>query len=348
MKLSKSKFGSFEDQDIFLYELSNSNGMVVKIMNYGATITSIQVPGSDGKPVTINCGFDKFEAYFAKEYLENAPYFGCTVGRYCSQIKDSAFTMDGVIYKLADNCGANNLHGGTIGFDKKVWAGEELKTNDGVGVKFSLLSKDMEEGFPGNVEASVSFILNENNEILISYDAVPDKDTPLSMTNHTYFNLNGFQDDITGHLVNVFTSKKLALDDTGAATGVIVDVENDVDDLRAGKIVGDVHEQLGAGFEHFWVFDEYGKEWIPVAEVTDPESGRVLQVESTEPCMLFYSGMYTSDELKRENGDAFGKYRAFCCETHRYPNGPNLEGSPGSITKANEPFRSQTLFRIIF
>lgn len=256
--------------------------------------------------------------------------------------------MDGVTYKLADNCGANNLHGGIFGFDKKVWAGTELKTNEGVGVKFSLQSKDMEEGFPGNVEASVSFVLNDKNEILISYQAISDKDTPLSMTNHSYFNLTGFKDDITGHLVNVFTSKKLALDDTGAATGVIVDVGNEVDDLRAGKIVGDVQEQLGTGFEHFWVFDEYAEEMMPVAEVTDPESGRVLQVESTEPCMLFYSGMYTSDELKRENGDAFGKYRAFCCETHRYPNGPNLEGSPGSITKANEPFSSQTLFRIIF
>lgn len=138
------------------------------------------------------------------------------------------------------------------------------------------------------------------------------------------------------------------MDETGAATGVIVDVEDRMDDLRSGEIIRDVHARLGTGFEHFWVFDEFGDKLLPIAEVTDMESGRVLQVESTEPCMLFYTGMYTSDELARENGDAFGKYRAFCCETHRYPNGPNINGSPGSITKANEPFKSKTVFRILF
>ena len=317
-------------------------------MNYGATITSIQVPGTDSFPVSLACGFDNFEGYFSKTYKDNSPYFGCTVGRYCSQIKNLGFELNGEYFRLANNCGANSLHGGAVGFDKRVWAGEVLEPSAGVGVKFSLHSEDMEEGFPGNVEASVMFVLNEANEILMEYNAASDKDTPLSMTNHTYFNLSGFKNDILSHSVSVFSSKKLELDETGAATGVIVDVEDRMDDLRSGEIIRDVHARLGTGFEHFWVFDEFGDKLLPIAEVTDMESGRVLQVESTEPCMLFYTGMYTSDELARENGDAFGKYRAFCCETHRYPNGPNINGSPGSITKANEPFKSKTVFRILF
>lgn len=349
MKNQKSHFGTYQGEQIELFQLENDNGMIVKIMNYGATITSISIPSDDkSKRTELACGFDNFEAYFAKEYQENSPYFGCTVGRYCSQIKDAKFAIDGKEYQLAKNCGENNLHGGTVGFDKKVWQAESINTTDAVAVQLKLKSADMEEGFPGNVVATVRFTLTNKNEIRINYSATTDKTTPLSLTNHTYFNLSGFKSDITKHKVSVLTGKRLETDETGAATGLILDLDEAADDLRKGEIVADVHKAMETGFEHFFVFEDEKFELQKVAEVVDPESGRKLEVETTEPCMLFYTGMYTSDELKRENGDQFGKYRGFCCETHRYQNGPNIVGSPKTLTKAGELFESQTVFRLAF
>ena len=349
MKNEKSRFGEYQGEAIELFHLENDNGMIVKIMNYGATITSISIPSvNNSKRIELACGFDNFNAYFAKEYKGNSPYFGCTVGRYCSQIKDAKFAIDGKEYQLAKNCGENNLHGGTVGFDKKVWQAESTNTDNSVAVQLKLKSADLEEGFPGNVASTVTFMLTNDNEIQITYQATTDKKTPLSLTNHSYFNLSGFKNDITNHKVSVLTGKRLETDQTGAATGVILDLDNAVDDLREGKIVDDVHKAMDTGFEHFFVFEDAKFELQKVAEVVDPESGRKLEVETTEPCMLFYTGMYTSDELKRENGDQFGKYRGFCCETHRYQNGPNIEGSPKTMTRPNELFESKTVFRLTF
>lgn len=345
MKTDKILFGKHQGHDIYQFILENDNGMVIKLMNYGATITSIRVPGKEGKLVSIACGFDAFEDYFSEAYVNNAPYFGCTVGRYCSQIKNASFILDGMRYKLAKNCGENNLHGGVTGFDKKVWD-DEIIDSERVGVAFSLLSEDMEEGFPGKVKASVRITLNNNNEIILDYRATTDKTTPLSMTNHTYFNLSGFEEDITRHKVSIFSGQRLELDDSGAATGKIIGLKGAADDLRKGKIIGDVHHALGTGFEHFYVLKDDCTELIHAAEIIDPASGRKLEVETTEPCMLFYTGKYTSDDLKRENGEQYGKYRGFCCETHRFPNGPNIPGSPGTFTKPGELFESRTIFRI--
>jgi aldose 1-epimerase len=343
MATSKSAFGKYQNQDIQLYTLSNSNGMEVKITNYGATITSLIVPNKNGALQNIACGFDTIEGYFSEAYKGNSPYFGCTVGRYCSQIKDSKFTLNGKTYQLADNCGDNNLHGGVVGFDKKVWKAEIL---DNSSIKMTLKSKDLEEGFPGNVDVSVIFSLNDNNELSIDYSAIPDADTPLSLTNHTYFNLSGFSETVENHIAKVNTDKRLEMDDTGASTGNIVNLEGKADDLRTGKRIGDVHKAMGDGFEHFYVFDNPNEDLKHVASITSEKGGLTLDVSTTEPCMLLYTGKYTSDELARENGEQYGKYRGFCCETHRYQNGPNIPDSPKSITKAGETFKSKTVFKI--
>lgn len=343
MATSKSTFGNYQNQDIFLYTLSNDNGMEVKISNYGATITSLVVPKKNGELQNIACGFDALEGYFSETYKGNSPYFGSTVGRYCSQIKDSKFTLNGKTYQLADNCGDNNLHGGVVGFDKKVWSAEVI---DKSSIRMSLKSKDLEEGFPGNVDVSVVFSLNNNNELSIDYSATPDADTPLSLTNHTYFNLSGFSETVENHIAQVNTDKRLAMDNTGAATGEIVNLEGEVDDLRAGKRIGDVHDAMGDGFEHFYVFDNPNEALKHVASISSKEGGLTLDVSTTEPCMLLYTGKYTSDELTRGNGEQYGKYRGFCCETHRYQNGPNIPGSPKSITKAGDTFKSKTVFKI--
>lgn len=344
MQVKITPFGQYNDHQIDLFELTNDNDMTVKVMNYGATITSITVPKKEGRKTELVCGFDTFENYFGEEYKNNAPYFGCTVGRYCSQIKDSKFKLNGTEYKLAVNCGANNLHGGVTGFDKKVWQAKSIEQNDLVGVEMRLFSKDMEEGFPGDVEVSVIFVLTNKNEIKISYKGVPTKATPLSMTNHTYFNLSGFNEDILGHKVSVFADKRQETDDTGAATGNIINVEG-ADDLRNSILIGDAQQAQGGGFEHFYI-TETNFEIKKVAEVEFPADGTKLEISTTEPCMLFYSGIYTSNDLKRESGEQYGQYRAFCCETHRYQNGPNIEGSPKSITKAGETFISTTIFKL--
>ena len=340
MEIVKSKFGEFEGQQVDQFEMKNKNGMTVKIMNYGATITSITVPVS-GKPMEVACGFNRLEDYISKDYIDNAPYFGCTVGRYSSQIKDARFTMDGQDFKLAANAGKNNLHGGEKGFDKRLW--KATQREDGVSMR--LESANLEEGFPGYVSVEVSFSLTEQNELVISYQASADQKTPLSLTNHTYFNLSGFHENIENHSAKINTDKLLELDDSGAATGKVLKVGNTHEDLRDGKRIGEVHQQMGDGFEHFYVFDNPESALKHLATVKSGSTPLSLEVHSTEPCMLFYTGKYTSDKLSREEGIRFGKYRAFCCETHRYPNGPNIKNSPGTFTVADTPFTSQTVFR---
>lgn len=345
MKLKKANFGIYDNQEIDVYTLVNNNGVVVKITNYGATVTSLLVPDSKGELENIVCGFDTLDGYFTKEYIENLPYFGSTVGRYCSQIKDAKFTLNGKEYQLEANCGDNNLHGGVVGFDKRVWNAEVVPSSKEPSLKMSLFSKDMEEGFPGDVQVSVQFTLTDNNELKIEYSATPDQDTPLSLTNHTYFNLNAFSSTVENHVAQVLTSKRQVMDETGAGTGKVVDVENTSEDLTLGKQIGDVHQEMGDGFEHFYVFDNTNFQLQKVANIKSDESGRVLTVYSTEPCMLLYTGKYTADTIKRENGEQYGKYRGFCCETHRYQNGPNIENSPQSITKKGEEFKSTTIFK---
>jgi aldose 1-epimerase len=344
MNIYKTLFGSFQNQNIDLYTLKNSNGMSVKITNYGATITAISVPNSKGEVENIACGFDKLDGYFSNEYVDNSPYFGGTIGRYCSQIKDAKFSLNGKEYQLSANCGNNNLHGGTVGFDKRIWNAEVIEGNQS-SIKMTLTSKDLEEGYPGNVAVSVLFTLTANNELKIDYNAIPDQDTPLALTNHTYFNLNAFSSTVEDHIVQVNTSKKQVMDDTGAGTGEIVNIEGEADDLRIGKKVGDVHTEINDGFEHFYIFDNANSDLQEVAFIKSKQSGRSLTVSSTEPCMLLYTGKYTSDDIKRENGEQYGKFRGFCCETHRYQNGPNIEDSPNTITKAGEEFKSTTIFK---
>ncbi|MGB5668483.1 MAG: aldose epimerase family protein [Maribacter sp.] len=345
MKTLKKVFGEFEGNKVDLFTLKNDKGMEVKITNYGATITSINLPNKNGVIEDITCGFDTLEGYFSDEYKANAPYFGSTIGRYTSQIKDSKIILNGIQYDLAKNCGENNLHGGTIGFDKKIWDAKSFENKDVIGLEMSLLSKDMEEGFPGNVSVTVTFSLNNNNELHIDYKATTDKDTPLSMTNHTYFNLSGFDSSIEDHTVQIFADKRQEWDSSGAATGNELSVKNQPDDLRNAKSIKSVHEAMKNGFEHYYIFDEKGFDLGKVAEIKCEKSGRTMEISTTEPGMLFYTGKYTSDSLQRESGAKFGKYKGFCCETHRYPNGPNITNSPKTILKVGEEFESTTIFK---
>ncbi|MFC2113482.1 aldose epimerase family protein [Bacteroidota bacterium] len=347
MNLKKLRFGAHKGQDIDLFIMENDLGMRVRIMNYGATVTSIEVPGNDGSRIDLVCGFDTFDEYFSEPYKNNAPYFGCTVGRTASVIKDAKFTIEGKEYKITPNMAPHHLHGGAEGFDKKVWKSETIEGGEAVGVKMSLNSPHLEEGYPGNLDVSVRFILTNDNELKIDYEAETDQLTPISMTNHTYFNLSGFQENLENHRATVMAGSYLAPDDEGGITdGKIAKVEGGAEDLREGKFFKDIFRDLEFGFEHYFIFDKPLGTKDKVAEFEHTGSGRKLEIFTTEPGMLFYTGRYTSDDLKRENGDRYGQFRAFCCETHRYQNGPNIESPPGTLTGPTEKYEQSTVFKL--
>ena len=345
MKINTKPFGEYQGEPINQYMLTNDQNMVVKIINYGATITSISVPDSSGKSVELACGFDTLESYFSEAYRQNAPYFGCTVGRYASRIKDGQFKIDGKKYSLAINDNSNHLHGGIVGLDKQVWSAETVEQEDAVGVKMSLTSPDGDEGYPGQVDVTVTFLLNNKNQLSIRYFAETNQTTPLSLTNHTYFNLSGFQDTIENHRATIYSEAYLAPDETNVPVGEVAAVERTPADLRSGKILKEAFQELETGFEHYYQFENTGA-LQKVAEFAEPASGSTLEVATNEPGMLFYTGYFTSDHLQRENGNQYGRYLGFCCETSRYPNGPNLEDSPGSLTSPGKPYRSETIFTI--
>ena len=345
MNISKAPFGSVAGVEVDLYTLENDNGMAVKITNYGGIVTSLVVPDKNGQTADIVCGFDTLDGYFSDDYKNNSPYFGCIVGRYAARVKDGRFTVDGTEYQVATNDGPNHLHGGIKGFDKRIWNGEAIEDDASVGVKLSLTSADGDESYPGNLSVTVTYRLNNENELSIEYQAQTDKATPLSLTNHTYYNLNGFQDKILDHRAMIASDKFLVPDETNVPVGDEQAVAGTVWDYNKAKPIGDAFAEEPKGFEHYYVFSKPLKSLEKVAEFSDETSGRMLEVSSSEPGMLFYTAFYTSDDLKRESGPQFGQFKAFCCETSKYPNGPNIERAPDSILLPDETYQSKTVLK---
>jgi aldose 1-epimerase len=346
MKITKQPFGEFEGQKVDQFTLENGNGVSVKIMTYGGTVTSIVTPDKNGGLADIACGFDTLEGYFADEYQANSPYFGCLVGRYAARIKDGKFTVDGEEHQVATNDGPNHLHGGVQGFDKRVWNVDGTdEADDSVALKLSLDSEDGQESFPGNLKVVVTYRLTADNELQINYVANTDKATPVSLTNHTYFNLNGFQDKVLDHVLQLFSDKILVPDETNVPVGNEEPVAGTAADFKQPKRIGDAFDELPMGFEHFYAFDNPGGSLEKIAIVTEPSTGRTLEVHSTEPGTLLYTGRYTSDDLKRESGAQFGQFRGFCIETSKYPNGPNIDGAPRSVLQPGETYDETTVYR---
>ncbi|KAA1246594.1 aldose epimerase family protein [Aquimarina sp. RZ0] len=346
MKIEKKNFGAIDNQEVSQYILSNKNGMIVKVSDYGATITSILTPDSKGNLHEITCGFDNVDGYFSKDYKDNAPYFGGTVGRCASRIKDGKFSLEGKEYTLAQNDRGNHLHGGLLGFDRRMWeAGEVTEGADQVTLVMTIHSADMEEGYPGNVLVKTDFTLTNENELIISYYAETDKATPISLTNHSYFNLTGFEETVHNHKVTIHSEGFLKTDEKGIPDNLdVVDLTGRPEDFRQGKLFSEALDHMETGFDNYFVFEKDFK-LKKVASFEHAGSGRAMDVSTTEPGMLFYSGYFTSDLLKRENGDQYGRYKAFCCETHRYPNSANLGEAPKGITYPDAPYTSKTIFK---
>lgn len=347
MKITKAPFGELKDgTKVDLYTMLNDNGMVVQITNYGGIITSIKVPDKNGAIEEVTLGYDNLDSY-----VKRNPFFGTLVGRYGNRIANGEFTIDGTKYPLVKNNGPNHLHGGTIGFDKVVWEAKEISEADVVGIELEYFSKDMEEGYPGNLQTKVVYTLNNENELKIDYWAETDKATHVNLTNHAYFNLkDGGVTDHTGHIMQINAGFITPVDETLIPTGELMPVENTPFDFRQPKTIGEgidaEHEQIqfGGGFDHNFVINGEAGGLRLCAKVTEPATGRVMQVLTTEPGVQFYTGNFLGS-ITGIDGKVYNKRHGFCLETQHYPNSPNQPEFPSTLLSLGETYRTATVFK---
>jgi aldose 1-epimerase len=339
----KSDFGKLPDgTEIEQYSLQNTKGAEAKIITYGATLTELWLPGKNGKKVDVVLGFDNLEGYLGDE-----PYFGGTIGRYANRIAKGKFTLDGKEYTLAINNGPNSLHGGKIGFNRRVWKAEPLKLAGGAAVKFSYFSKDGEEGYPGNLTVSVTYALMNDDALKISYTAKTDKATPINLTNHSYFNLSGAgSGDILKDVLWLNADHFTPTDDTLIPTGKIEPVAGTPYDFRKPMEIGArVSEipQVG-GYDINYVLNGKPGELRRIAEVKDPKSGRELQVWTDQPGVQLYIAIGLDGSLHGVGG-AYEKYGAFCLETQHFPDSVNHPNFPSAILQPGKEFHSETIYK---
>lgn len=347
MKVIKTDFGSLEDgTPVDLYTLTNENGVEVKITNYGGIITSLKVPDKQGKKEDVVLGFESLEGYLQ----EGVPYFGAIVGRYGNRIAEGTFTLDGEEYNLAINNGPNHLHGGLVGFDKVLWQAEEVETENTVGVKVHYLSKDMEEGYPGNLSVEVIYTLNKDNELAIEYKATTDKKTIVNLTNHSYFNLTGnMKRDILAHEVMINADRFVPVDSTLIPTGELLKVEGTPFDFTeptaVGKRIDAVDQQVayGLGYDHCWVLNGEEGEMKLAASVYEPNSGRYMEVKTTEPGIQFYSGNFLDGSLSGK-GVSYDHRYGLCLETEHFPDSPNQPSFPSVVLEPGDTYQTKTIY----
>ena len=333
---------STNDQDLLVFELKNKNEMTVKVSNYGGIIMSIKVPDRNGKIEDVALGFDTITSY-----QEAHPYFGAIIGRYGNRIAGGKFNLDDKEYILSKNNGENSLHGGDRGFDKQIWDAELIEG----GIRLSRISADMEEGFPGNLTASVEYLLTNDNEIIISYQASTDKPTVCNLTNHTYFNLAGEgKGSIVDHEVSILADNYNPVNAGLIPTGISTVKDTPFDFTHSKKISYGIdadHLQIkhGGGFDHNWVLNNADGKLKLAAVALDSSSGRKMEVFTTEPGIQFYTGNFLDGTLIGKSGVAYGKRSGFCLETQHFPDSPNQKDFPSTILLPGETYSSQTSYK---
>jgi aldose 1-epimerase len=332
-----------------LYTLANKNGMKVTITNFGATVVSIIVPDKDGKIADVVLGYDD-----ASEYESGKASIGATIGRYANRIAGGKFVLDGKTYTLPLNDGPNTLHGGIKGFSKRVWTAKDVSGAAGQALQMTFLSKDGEEGFPGNLSVRVVFTLGSTNELKIDYSATTDKDTVLNLTNHSYFNLSGQgEGDILGTELTLHASRFTPVDATLIPTGELRSVKGTPFDFTKATPIGariDQDEEqlkLGKGYDHNWVVDGTSGTRRLAAQAYDPKSGRVLEVLTTEPGIQFYTGNFLDGTIHGKDGKVYNRRYAFCLETQHFPDSPNHPKFPTTELKPGQKFHSITVFKFL-
>jgi aldose 1-epimerase len=345
----KSSFGKTPDgESVDLYTLTNKNGAEAAITTYGGSVVSLKVPDRDGKLGDVVLGFDSVDGY-----VNNTSYIGALIGRYGNRIGHAEFKLDGKTYTLAKNNGENTLHGGSKGFNKAVWATKEIPAKDGQALELTYLSKDGEEGFPGNLHVRVIYTLTDSNALRIEYFATTDKDTVLNLTNHSYFNLAGpGSGDILGHILMIEADKFTPVDSGLIPTGELRDVAGTPFDFLKPTGIGarvnsdDEQIKLGGGYDHNFVLSRKSGDPISLsARVREPKTGRVMEVWTTEPGVQFYTGNFLDGSLHGKDGVSYTKRSAFCLETQHFPDSPNNAKFPSTELKPGERYHTTTIYK---
>jgi aldose 1-epimerase len=347
--MSQAEIKSEDFDSIQLYTITNASGMTVKVTNYGAIITSIIVPDRSGKMADIALGYNRVEDYIN---AVDKPYFGAVVGRYGNRIAKGKFTIDGQVYTLAVNNGVNHLHGGVIGFDKVVWDAKPSGSSNAIDLSY--VSKDKEEGYPGNLALRVTYTLSDDNAFKVDYHATTDKATPVNVTQHTYFNLKGEgEGTILDHELMLNARQYTPVDDGLIPTGQIPAVAGTPFDFTTAKPIGrdiakeDEQLKFGLGYDHNFILDKGNEpEGLTVAaKVYEPTTGRTMEIHTTEPGIQFYCGNFLDGRLKGKSGKPYAHRGGFCLETQHYPDSPNQPNFPSCIVKPGETYQSTTVFK---
>jgi len=349
--ITKSSFGKTPDgAEAELYKLTNKNGVEAAISTYGGAVVSLKVPDRHGTLEDIVLGYDSVDGY-----VSDKAYFGALIGRYGNRIGHAQFSLDHKRYMLAKNNGANSLHGGIKGFNKAIWTAKEVPAKDGQALELTYLSKDGEEGFPGNLHVRVVYTLTDSNELKIDYSATTDKKTVVNLTNHAYFNLLGVgqgMGDILGHVLTVEADKFTPVDSGLIPTGELRDVSGTPFDFRKPTAIGariDANEEqikLGGGYDHnFALRRKMGDPISLAARAVEPASGRIMEVWTTEPGVQFYTSNFLDGSVHGKGGAAYAKHAAFCLETQHFPDSPNQSKFPSTVLNPGGRYHTTTIYK---
>lgn len=347
-RVTKTSFGQTTDgQAVDLYTLTNSSGLTLSVMNYGGIVVKLATPDKQGKLADVVLGFDSLSSYIA-----GSPFFGALIGRYGNRIAKGKFKLDGAEYTLAKNNGENALHGGVKGFDKVWWQIEEIPSAEGAAIKLTYLSKDGEEGYPGNLRAEVTYTLTDQNEWKITYQATTDKKTVVNLTQHTYFNLTGdATKDILGHEVMLAADKFLPVDKGLIPTGELKPVAGTPFDFTKpatiGSRIGDKDAQLetGKGYDHCFVLNGKTDSLRLAASVYEPTTGRTVEVLTTEPGIQFYTGNFLDGTKIGKGGVPYAFRHGFCLETEHFPDSPNQSAFPSVVLEPGQTYKTTTVYK---
>lgn len=340
MEITRKIFGTLPDgREALIFSLKNDRGMEVDITNFGGIITSLRIPDRHKEPGDIVLGFDTLDAYLGEH-----PYFGAIVGRYANRITEGKFTLEGKEYKLVQNNGPSHLHGGTMGFDKKLWTAVTEKSLDAVTLKLGYQSPDMEEGYPGNLMAEVDYTLNDQNELIITYRARTDKTTHVNLTNHSYFNLDNCRGDILDHVLMIDADRVTELNTDSVPTGRILDVEDTCFDFRNAKSIGEDIDATPPGYDINYIVNDHDGELKRIATLYHEGSGRVMDVLTTQPGVQLYTSNYV-DNIPGKEGTVYNKHSAVCLETQHFPDTPNQQSFPSTVLHPGNTYEEVTIYR---
>ena len=340
--IGKAPYGELPDGgSVDIYTLTNAKGMEVRLINYGAIVASVKTPDRRGQLADVTLGYDSLDGW-----LKNSSYFGATIGRCANRIAKGTFTLDGQTCKLATNNGENHLHGGVNGFDKVLWNAQPIQTATSVGVRFTYLSKDGEEGYPGNLSATALYTLTNSNELRIEFTATTDKATVVNFAHHSYWNLAGHgSGDVLSHVLTIFADQCTPTDKGLIPTGELKAVQGGPFDFSAPTRIGKYIAEVEGGYDINYVLRNTPGRLGIAARVYEPKSGRLMEVYTDQPGLQFYSGNFLDGSATGKDGVAYRKHGGFCLETQRFPDSPNKPNFPSPVLRPGETYRHTVIHR---